>query len=276
MRYGLERLAYRLSQSEHADKFILKGAMLFLVWTGEPYRTTKDLDLLALRATTTDEMASIFKSICCTEVVADGLVFLPNTIRAIEIREEQLYQGVRVNLEVHLGRARIPLQVDVGFGDVMTPKAKATEFPPLLDFPAPRLHMYAPETAIAEKFETMVKLGFVNSRLKDYYDIQVLSRAFPFNGEVLSAAIKATFKRRQTSLPIMVPLGLSEEFATDTVKITQWRAFLKRGRLKYQEPNLATVVEAVRQFLMPPASAAASGKSFVAEWPKAGPWRVMG
>jgi hypothetical protein len=274
MRYGLERLAYRLSQSEHRGKFVMKGAMLFLVWTGEPYRATKDLDMLALRTTSADEMASIFKSVCVTKVVDDGLIFLPDTVRAVEIREELLYQGIRVTFDAHLGRARIPLQVDVGFGDVMTPKAKTDAFPPLLDFPAARLPMYAPETAIAEKFETIVKLGLVNSRLKDYYDIQVLSREFAFQGQILSTAIKATFKRRQTQLVTGVPLGVSDDFATDTVKLTQWRAFIRRGRLKYQETNLAVVVESVRNFLLPPAIAAANEQAFAAEWPKGGPWRV--
>lgn len=274
MRYGLERLAYRLSQSEHSGNFVLKGAMLFLVWTGEPYRATKDLDVLALTTATTKEMTDIFRAVCSTKVVDDGLVFLPDTVRAIEIREEQLYQGVRVNFDALLGRARIPLQVDVGFGDVMTPKAKTHELPPLLEFPAPRLPMYARETAIAEKFETMVKLGLLNSRLKDYYDIQVLSQEFGFDGQVLSRAIKATFKRRQTQLGTDVPLAVTDEFATDATKLTQWRAFIKRGRLRYRETNLVVVVEAVRNFIIPPAMAAATHQAFTAQWPKGGPWRA--
>lgn len=277
VRYGVERLLYRLGLSEQASRFILKGAMLFVVWTGTAYRATKDLDLLAQESATTDELQSFFCSLCVMKVEDDGLLFLADSVQAAAIREDNLYQGVRVTLEARLGNARIPLQVDIGFGDVVTPRAVAADFPTLLDFPAPRLRMYSPATVVAEKLEAMVKLDLMNSRMKDFYDIWILAREFEFEGEVLSNAIRATFKRRQTELPARPPFALSVGFSTDVGKRQQWQAFVKRGKLRLPETSLATVVDAIRDFLMPPITAVAESKKFSAHWPKGGPvWRQSG
>lgn len=274
-RYGLERLLFRLSLSPYVNEFVVKGAMMFLVWKGEPYRATKDLDLLSLQSATVERFGELFQELCRFKAEEDGLVFLPASVRAEDIREAEAYQGVRVRLEARLGRSKIPLQVDIGFGDVVTPKARKAGFPTLLGSPAPQLAMYPRETAIAEKFETMVKLGVLNSRMKDFYDLWVMGREFEFDGAGLAASIAATFKRRKTSLPDKAPFALTEKFGDDPTKRRQWQAFVKRGRLKLVETNLMTVIRAVRDFLMPVVTATAGGGTFTAHWPKGGPWQPL-
>lgn len=273
LRYGLERLMYRLSRSEHASEFVMKGAMLFLVWTGESYRPTKDVDLLALKGDLPARFEKVFRDLCALTVVDDGLVFLSESVRAAEIRENAVYQGVRVTLETRLGRARIPLQVDIGFGDAVTPKAVATEFPPLLAFPAAQLSMYPKETVVAEKFEAMVKLGILNTRMKDYYDLWVLAHEFEFHGETLSAAIRTTFRRRKTALAGEIPLALTAGFSGDPTKRRQWQAFVRKGRFKLVETNLEKVVSTVSEFVMPAAIAASEHRAFKAHWSKGGLWK---
>jgi hypothetical protein len=276
MRYGLERLLYRLSRSDNASEFVVKGALLFLVWTGEPHRATKDLDLLALKSNSTAHLEKVFREVCKLSVEDDGLVFLADSVSVEPIRENDIYQGVRVTLEARLGNARIPLQVDIGFGDVVTPKAGRITFPTLLDFPAPKVAVYPKETAIAEKFEIMVKLGVANSRMKDYYDIWALSREFDFDGAQLSDAIRATFRRRKTVLPADFPVALSSDFSGNASKQHQWGAFIKRGRLRISEGDLEKVVETIRGFLGPAVAAARSGSELNAVWPKGGPWKTQG
>jgi len=273
MRYGLERLLYRLSQLDNADEFVVKGAMLFLVWTGEPHRATKDLDLLALKSNSTEHLEKVFREVCKVTVEDDGLVFFADSVAAEPIRENDIYQGVRVTLEARLGNARIPLQVDIGFGDIVTPKASKIIFPTLLDFPAPKVAAYPRETVIAEKFEIMVKLGVANSRMKDYYDIWALSRDFDFDGGLLTDAIRATFRRRKTALPADFPVALSPDFSGNASKQRQWAAFIKRGRLRIAEGDLEKVIETVRGFLGPTLAATTSGAELTAKWPKGGPWK---
>jgi hypothetical protein len=273
MRFGLERLLYRLSQSDYADEFVVKGAMMFLVWTGEAHRSTKDLDLLALKSASIPHLEAVFGRVAQIAVEDDGLVFLPDTVTAEAIRENDIYQGVRVSIEARLGNARIPLQVDIGFGDAVTPKAGKILFPTLLEFPAPKVAAYPRETAIAEKFEIMVKLGMANSRMKDYFDIWTLCREFDFDGEMLSAAIRATFRRRKTALPAEFPFALCQEFYDEPTKQRQWQAFIKRGRLKVAEIDLAKVVALIRDFLGPAATAAANELVFKKQWSKSGGWR---
>lgn len=271
IQYGLERLLYRLSQSGYASDYLMKGALLYLVWTGKTYRPTKDLDLLALKDNAPEKLKKVFQDLCGLTVVDDGLVFLPASVGAEEIREEDIYGGVRVTLQARLGKVQIPLQVDIGFGDAVTPKAAKAEFPALLEFPAPMFSMYPKETVISEKFETMVKLALANSRMKDYWDIWVLSREFEFDGETLCDAIRATFRRRKTALATGTPFGLSREFATDAGKERQWQAFVQKGRLK--TASLATVVKDISEFLMPVVTAVGQERAFKSHWPKGGPWR---
>lgn len=274
MRYGLERLMYRLSRSVYSKEFVVKGAMLLRVWTGEQYRPTKDLDLLAILDKSPEELDQIFRDICTLTVEDDGLVFLTETIRVRQIREDNVYGGMRVTFEARLGKIKIPLQVDIGFGDAVTPQAQQEEFPTLLDFPAPILLTYPRETAIAEKFEAIVNLGLTNSRMKDYYDIWLLSQQFDFDGANLVRAIEATFRRRRAVLPNELPIGLSIEFVSDAGKLSQWDAFVRRSRLDTKEINLEAVVKVIADFMMPPSIAAAEGRAFLLRWTPGGTWQV--
>ena len=193
--FAIERLLYRLAQSKHANRFVLKGAMLFAVWTHRPYRPTRDVDFLGTGDQSPAVLASVIRDICSVPVEPDGLDFDPDSIRISEIREEQDYQGKRIQLVVNLGKVVIPLQIDIGYGDVVTPAPATIRYPTLLDLPAPEINAYPKETVIAEKLEAMVTLGRGNSRMKDYADILIMSREFNFNGEPLSSAVHATFDR---------------------------------------------------------------------------------
>lgn len=271
-RYAMERLLYRLDQSVHRDRFVLKGAMLFLVWDGVPHRVTRDLDLLGFGAQSVEEMEQVMRAICSTGVADDGVVFRPETVRGTLIREDQEYEGVRLTLNAYLGTARIPLQIDVGFGDAVTPAPVRERFPTLLDFPAPHPRVYPRETVIAEKFHAMVSLGMGNSRMKDFFDVWFLARTFPFDGESLAVAFRRTFDRRRADIPTTPPLALTDGFAMDPSKGQQWGAFLQRTGLETTAPSLADVIADLVPFLMPPARAAAGGDSFLLHWSGAGPW----
>lgn len=271
--YAPERLLYRLGQLPGAQDFTLKGALLFLVWTGEQYRPTRDLDLMSRNTRTEQELKAIFSDVCIRDVTDDGLVFLTDTVTVESIRDADEYGGMRVTLIAQIERARIPVQIDVGFAEAITPQPIESSFPVLLDFPAPSIAMYPPETSIAEKFHTVTVRGILNSRMKDYYDIWTLCREFEFTGAVLSKAIAATFRRRKTKVPDNVPIGLSKEFSFDRAKAIQWSAFIRRTSLKIVENDLTEVVTTIRDFLMPPSKAAASGVLFHKKWPKSGPWQ---
>lgn len=273
IRYGVERLLYRLSVSPHADKFILKGASLFLVWKGQSYRVTKDADLLGFGSADTGHISAVFRELC--QIVSDdvdGIVFIPDTVRAVPIREEQEYDGIRVTLLGMLHQARIPLQIDIGFGDVVTPAPERIEFPTILDAPAPQLKAYPRYTMVAEKLETMVRLGMANSRMKDFYDVWLLSRLFEFDGRILCEAIHNTFKRRSTPLPEGLPIAFTDEFRKDAQKQTQWRAFVRKSRPERVESELDTVICEVAAFLSPVLEALVANKFLEAIWVQGGPW----
>ncbi len=272
-RYGLERLLYRIGQSDFSKEFILKGAMLFSLWTDLPYRATKDIDLLGRGEPDLERLEKVFTVICNTSVEDDGVRFNPDTIRVVRIRDVAEYQGVRVHIDATLGKARIRIQVDVGFGDAVTPRAKLENFPTLLDLPAPRLRVYPKETVVAEKCQAIVILGMANSRMKDYFDLQMLAADYHFDGNLLAKAIQATFNRRKTQLPKGVPVGLSAEFAEDSTKATQWRAFSKKSRLLADPPALMDIVTHLQSFLMPPIDAVRHGKPFLKTWNPGGPWK---
>ena len=257
-RYGLERLMYRLSVSPHAQNFLLKGALLFALWFDTPHRPTRDADLLGFGSDDPDVIAAMFRDICAIEV-DDGIVFDPASVRANEIRTTANYGGVRVELKATLDGARLALQVDIGFGDAVTPAALEIVYPTLLDdLPAPRLRVYPRETVFAEKFEAIVKLGLVNSRMKDYFDLLALARENAMDGSLLAQAIAATFARRDTPLPTSLPVGLTDAFAHDSMKQTQWQAFLRKNRLA--APDLGGVVAELGAFTQTPLTQAlASG-----------------
>lgn len=240
-RYGIERLLFRLCQSAHKDAFILKGAMLFELWMGRTHRSTKDLDLLGSGSTDIPRLESLFKELCSLSCEPDGLEFLPETIRGVEIREDNLYQGVRITMTARLGVARIAIQVDIGFGDAVYPPPEEVDYPSLLGFPAPRLRAYSQATVIAEKFHVMVELGLANSRLKDYHDIWTILRSFEIPEDTLRQALRATFERRRTPLPTTLPEALTATFSGDGQKQAQWNAFLRRTGAE-TTPELKEVV----------------------------------
>jgi predicted nucleotidyltransferase component of viral defense system len=272
--YALERLLYRLSRSPHRDLLVLKGAMLFRLWTGQRHRPTRDLDLLGKGESSGPRFEQIFREICQQAVEEDGLEFRADSVGSEAIRPDEEYQGVRINLEAGLGNAQIPLQVDIGFGDAITPGTVQVAYPTLLAFPAANLWAYPRETVVAEKFQAMVWLGQSNSRMKDFFDIWFLARHFAFAGEALARALQATFQRRQTALPEQAPLALAEAFLSDSTKQTQWQAFLRKNKLGSEGAELQQVVGLLREFLMPPSEAMAGGRPFHPSWPAAGPWQA--
>lgn len=278
IRYASHRLLYRLSQSDYKKQFILKGATLFSVWkNGEAHRATKDLDLLCFGNNEVEELIEVFKKICCQECQQDGLSFFPESIRGERIKKDQQYEGVRVFLQAKLGKAQVQVQVDIGFGDAVTPAAVEVELETFsfLDLPLPSLQIYPSETVVAEKFQTMVSLGIMNSRLKDFYDIWYLSKTFEFQGDLLCKAIKATFERRKTPLPRIVPFAFTDDFAKDSDKQKQWIAFVKRIKKiqpKLEIPMLSEIIAEIQIFLMPPSSAAAQQREFYQRWSPEKTW----
>lgn len=262
--YANERVLYRMSRSVHAGTFVLKGASLFMLWHGRIPRATKDIDLLGTGAPDASRLRDVFREIVSTDVEPDGLTFDLQSVNAEPIREESIYDGVRVTFVAMLGTARLALQVDVGFGDAVEPMPEEVDYPTLLGSPAPRLRAYRREVLIAEKFHAMVVLGLANSRMKDYFDIAFLAGRFPFEGVELARAIDATFARRQTPMPAAVPVGLSEQFALDPSKRTQWMQFVRR--VQGTAGPLEEAVAAVRSLVWPAVQAIASGRPFDARW----------
>ncbi|MEX0670256.1 MAG: nucleotidyl transferase AbiEii/AbiGii toxin family protein, partial [Pirellulales bacterium] len=224
--FAIERFLYRLSRSSFSDRFVLKGAMLFRVWSGSLHRPTKDVDLLGFGEPTPASVASMMREIISTAVEDDGITFDEGSVQAEEIREKDDYGGIRATFTATLDKAIIPLQVDVGFGDAITPGAEEHTYPVLVGMAAPKLRMYPVETVIAEKLEAAVKLGMINSRMKDFYDLLVIFRRFPYDEGTLARAIAETFARRGTPLPRVVPQGLSDEFGSDPTANRRWREFL--------------------------------------------------
>ena len=270
-RYGLERFLYRLSVSPHRDLFVLKGALLLQVWTGETYRPTRDLDLLG-KGMSNPSYQRIFSDVCSQDVEDDGLSFLSETIRLERIRDEEAYEGVRVLLEARLGNVRIPLQIDVGFGDAIVPAAEELEFPTLLKSPAPKLNAYPKESVVAEKFEAIVKLGMANSRTKDFYDLWVLAQRFQFESATLAAAIQATFATRQTVLPISLPLAFQADFYELPSKQTQWKALLRKSGLNAKS-SLEETIRVIGEFVMPVLEGISKGNRKKKIWQAGGPWK---
>ena len=248
-RYGTERFLYRLSQSQHAERFVLKGALLLLAWLGEALRPTRDADLLGFGNLEDDELLTIFREICAVPVDPDATAFDPDSVAVEAIREGNDYGGKRVNLRGQIGTARVSIQVDIGIGDAITPASEWLDYPSLLEFPAPRIRAYTRETVVAEKLHAMVLFGVRNTRMKDYFDVRALLREGRIDEMTLAQAIAATFNRRDTSLPEEAPSGLTDSFSGDEARQAQWRGFLTRNRL--QAPALSVVVNELREKLTP-------------------------
>jgi predicted nucleotidyltransferase component of viral defense system len=266
VRFTLERLLYRLSCSSHREQFILKGAMLFALWEPELHRVTRDLDLLGFGHPAPERLADIFRELCNLEVEADGVVFDPRSVVCEDIRAQDEYAGIRVKLRAMVGKAAVPLQVDVGFGDALPVAPEEITFPVMLGMAAPKLRAYSRETVVAEKLEAIVKLGMLNSRFKDYFDLHYLAQKFPFEGALLVKSIAGTFARRGTAFPAGLPAGLTPMFGTDPAKIRGWEAFWRKTGPKAAAPTLEAVIKLLVEFLEPPLDAAAKGKTLPGTW----------
>jgi predicted nucleotidyltransferase component of viral defense system len=249
-RYAIERFLYRLGRSKYRDKFALKGATLFTLWTGQTHRPTKDLDLFGRGLSSTiKEVEAIIREICSTRE-DDGIVFDAESVEGARIKEDDEYDGVRVKFQAELSGARIPMQVDIGFGDAVYPEPELASFPVLLPIEAPLIRAYPREATIAEKFHAMVVLDIRNSRMKDFYDIWFMANTWEFEMGSLQKAIEFSFKRRGTSVPEDIPFALTDGFLDDPQKKTQWNAFVNRLDAGEERPTLAEVGAVLRSFLL--------------------------
>jgi len=270
--YAIERFLYRLSRSSYADKFILKGALMLMVWEVPAFRSTMDIDMLGKMKNSTDAIIAMVREVCLQEVEPDGIVFDPNSIRGQFITEEADYEGVRIHFRGSLDNARITIQLDVGFGDIVIPSPELMAYPTILDLPAPQIRGYSKESTIAEKFEAMVRLGIMNSRMKDFWDIRLLSRRFDFDGKTLAAAITETFAARHTAIP-PDPVAFTQAFIWDRTKQSQWKAFLRKNRMVGDPDTFEEAVAAVSLFLKPVIDCLINYKTTPAIWTAPGPWQ---
>ena len=272
-RYAFERWLYRLGKSDHAESFVVKGAMLFVLWTRDFPRTTMDLDLLGIGNLTEAGLRQVFSKIGGMKVEPDGLTFDADTMVIELIRDEAEYHGLRAKFLARLGNIRIPLQIDIGIGDSVWPDPEYILYPTLLDMPAPRIRAYRKETTIAEKLDAMLELGMLNSRMKDFYDIAVLAGLFSFNGAELRKALQVSLRRRVLPSLSELPVAFTDEFAQDKDKNIQWNAFLRRLGKSPAALPLQKVVMKIRNFLSPVLHALAAGTEFNESWAPGGPWR---
>jgi hypothetical protein len=252
-RYVLERLLYRLTLTPHADRFVLKGAMLVMTWFADPHRQTRDVDLLGFGNPAPDAMLAVFQEVCAIQI-DDGVDIDAAGLRVDLIREALEYGGLRLRTTATVAAARVSVVIDIGFGDATEPGIEEVELPVLLNQPAPRLKAYARETVIAEKFQAMVALGLANTRYKDFYDVWVLSRAYPFDGDRLARAMRATFDRRRTAIPAIPPDALTTAFSGEAQKRQEWASYI--ADLGLPELDLVQVVSDLAAFLMPHAGRA--------------------
>jgi len=252
---------------------MLKGATLFVVWEGEPHRPTRDVDLLGLGEDSAERLRAVFVDVCGQGVDDDGVLFDPGSVKVIDIREGQTYQGKRIRLDGKLGTAALRVQIDVGFGDVLAAWDTEITMPTLLDFPAPRLRAYPVEAVVAEKLHAMAQHGMLNSRMKDVYDVQALAARLAFDGRSLTEAVRLTFERRGRPIGAELPAPLTPAFAADEVMLQRWAGFLRRNRLEAVE--LTVAVDRLRALLLEPWEALGLESRFTKEWLPGGPWRVM-
>ena len=273
-RYAAERLLYRLGESAHRGRFVLKGAMLFALWGGSVYRPTRDLDFTGYGNSDSDDVIATFKDVCAVSVPDDGLVFDAATVTAEPIRDDAEYDGLRMRLRAMLGNARIEMQIDIGFGNAIEPGANDVQYPTLLDAPAPNIRAYPHEAVVAEKLHTLVVLGERTSRMKDLYDLSTLAAQFPFDGAKLTKAIAATFERRRTKIDPALPAGLAPRFFADEARAGQWRGYLDRNNLPGAPRDFAQAGEQIQAFFGPVWAALVAGDKFASSWQPGGPWEA--
>ena len=262
--YVMQRLLYRLGCSEHSNQFLLKGALLFWIWNQDFHRPTRDIDLLSFGNNDVAHLVNVFRQIISQDM-NDGLLFDSKSVTGIEIKEAAEYPGVRLIGFAFLAKARVPFQIDIGYGDAVFPIAERFEVPSFLDFPAPKLRVYPVYSVIAEKFQAMVMLGVANSRMKDFYDIQIIAQTMELDGALLSQAVKATFERRKTLISKEPLYIFSDEFAQEEGKSVQWRAFLNKNGLNI-ESEFAEIVGEIQFFLQPIYQSIAEKHLFQLHW----------
>jgi hypothetical protein len=273
-RYALEQVLLRLAGSRHRDSFVMKGAFLFYAWGGEPFRTTQDLDLLGTGENSPVRIAGVFGEILSLPVEpSDGLVFDQQSLRVEAIREAERYEGLRVKALAVLGKSRITITIDIGFGDAVTPAPTRLEFPALLKTATISIAAYPPEAVIAEKLEAMVSLERYNSRMKAFFDVWALSQTNAFGMRALVTSVYSTFQRRHTAISNEVPDCLSDAFYRDSMKQAQWNGFLLRSNLTRRPPQFFDLGTALRGFAWPVLTAAKQpGEPASLHWPAGGPW----
>lgn len=264
-RFALERFLYRLGQSPYAGRFVLKGALMLTAWQVPYPRPTRDIDLLGRVNNNVAQVVSAIEAICQEPVTDDGLRFETEDIVGERITETASYAGVRLRFAAFLGKARISMRIDVGFGDPLVPGSSLVQLPTVLDFPAPEVQGYSRESAIAEKYQIMVYLGQINSRMKDFYDIWSLATHFSFEGPTLAQAIAETFESRGTPLPLH-PTAFSGAFAQDDEKQGQWEAFRRRLNGEDVPVDLEEAVQMIAAFLYPVTQAIIEGQTFEQRW----------
>ncbi|MBK5093217.1 MAG: nucleotidyl transferase AbiEii/AbiGii toxin family protein [Actinobacteria bacterium] len=265
--YAMERFLYRLSKSPYSEKFVLKGALMLVVWNAPPSRPTSDIDLLGIIENDVDAIATIAREICAQEVESDGITFDANSVSGETIAEVDEYQGVRVRIRGNLGPALLNIQLDVGFGDSVIPSPVLLTYPVLLDMPKPTLRGYSRESMIAEKLQSIARFGMLNSRMKDFFDIWLLSRQYGFDGKTLRKAIGKTFNNRGTDASPEL-IVLIDDFSRAEMKSSQWQAFCRMNRLESVPLNLEEVAQSIAEFISP----LLSGESFEGAWTPPGPW----
>ena len=269
--YAMERFLFRLSQSSHRDLFVLKGGLMFRVWHGAAARPTMDIDLLAQADNQPESIAALFREVCVTPCEEDGMFFDAASIVATVIKEDARYSGVRLNFLAYLGNARVPMQIDLGFDDIIHPQSEEVRLPVLLPLPAPVLSGYSKESVIAEKYEAMTQLGLLNTRMKDFFDLWFLSQNYAFNGDRLAGAIAKTFHHRGTMLS-MTPSAFSPEFANDHQ--AQWKSFRNRIADHNSPAELYQVTTMLQGFLIPITASILQGNPVPAHWLAGGAWEI--
>ena len=271
--YGMERFLYRFSKSEYVDTFILKGALMFMLWQVPERRSTLDIDFLAHFDNRITSIEKVIQDVCKIDVKPDGIVFDAETVKGQRIIEGAAYEGVRVKVIGFLEQSRIPMQIDIGFGDIIYPGSRMFHYPSILALPEPYLKGYSLESLISEKFESMIKLGLLNSRMKDFYDIWLIMHQFTIKGLNLTEAIKKTFKHRKTELPKRHPLFAEEFYDEKSDRQTLWKAFLRKSDSKNMPQKLSIIANEIEEFLIKPLESITKGLKFKKEWKAPGPWK---
>lgn len=271
--FAVERFLHRLGRSRHRQRFVLKGGLLLRHWLGADTRPTRDIDLLGEADLDAERLSGLLAEILQVEVEEDGIEFQPASMTVRPIRIESPVLGMRAKLDASLGRVRLRYQIDVGLGDAVFPPSQELVPGGLLGFPMASVRAYTPYTTISEKLEAVVVLGEANSRIKDYYDLEMLPRTLAFDGAVLVESVSRTFARRQTPIPSAPLEGLSDGFARSALAAARWRGFLRKGGLTSASQELVEAVAGIRRFAEPVLDAARDGHPFVKHWPPGGPWR---